>query len=142
MGKFFKQESGVNIPVFASYSKAIVNPEYNPLDPDIPLKEAIDEAETKAEKDSIIRNARDMVERKSFAVTNMRMQKAGAKKHFYSLSNWSASFSMNEMASQNPNLDFYNTSKVRGNISYNFNTRPKNVQPFKSVKWMSSNGSD
>ncbi|MCK4747922.1 MAG: hypothetical protein KAT15_12820, partial [Bacteroidales bacterium] len=27
MGKFFKQESGVNIPVFASYSKAIVNPE-------------------------------------------------------------------------------------------------------------------
>ena len=46
MGKFFKQESGVNIPVFASYSKAIVNPEYNPLDPDIPLKEAIDEAET------------------------------------------------------------------------------------------------
>jgi cell surface protein SprA len=138
MGKFFKQESGVNIPVFASYSKAIVNPEYNPLDPDIPLKEAIDEAETKAERDSIIRNARDMVERKAFAVTNMRMQKAGSKKHFYSLSNWSASFSMNEMVSQNPNLDFYNTSKVRGNISYNFNTRPKNVQPFKSVKWMSS----
>jgi cell surface protein SprA len=138
MGKFFKQESGVNIPVFASYSKAIVNPEYNPLDPDIPLKEAIDEAETKAERDSIIRNSRDMVERKSFAVTNMRMQKAGAKNHFYSLSNWSASFSMNEMTSRNPNLEFYNTSKVRGNISYNFNTRPTNVQPFKSVKWMSS----
>jgi cell surface protein SprA len=138
MGKFFKQESGVNIPVFASYSKAIVNPEYNPLDPDIPLKEAIDEAETEAERDSIIRNARDLVERKSFAVTNMRMQKAGSKKRIYSLSNWSSSFSMNEMVSQNPNLDFYNTRKVRGNISYNFNTRPKNIQPFKSVKWMGS----
>ncbi|MCK5066498.1 MAG: cell surface protein SprA [Bacteroidales bacterium] len=138
MGKFFKQESGVNIPVFASYSKAVVNPEYNPLDPDIPLKEAIDEAETEAERDSIVRNARDVVERKSFAVTNMRMQKAGAKKRVYSLSNWSASFSMNEMVSRNPNLDFYNTRKVRGNVSYNFNTRPKNVQPFKSVKWMSS----
>jgi len=138
MGKFFKQESGVNIPLFASYSKAIVNPEYNPLDPDIPLKEAIDEAETKTERDSIIRNARDVVERKAFALTNMRMQKSGNKKHFYSLSNWSASFSMNEMTSQNPNLDFYNTRKVRGNISYNFNTRPVNVQPFKSVKWMSS----
>ncbi|MCK4880203.1 MAG: cell surface protein SprA, partial [Bacteroidales bacterium] len=138
MGKFFKQESGVNIPVFASYSKAIVNPEYNPLDPDIPLKEAIDEAETEAERDSIIRNARDMVERKSFAVTNVRMNKAGTKKRIYSLSNWSTSFSMNEMVSRNPNLNYYNTKKVRGNISYNFNTRPKNVQPFKSVKWMSS----
>ncbi|MEN8228035.1 MAG: cell surface protein SprA [Bacteroidota bacterium] len=138
MGKFFKQEAGVNIPVFASYSKAIVNPEYNPLDPDIPLKEAIEEAETEVERDSIIRNARDMVERKSFAVTNVRMNKAGSKKRIYSLSNWSASFSMNEMVSRNPNLDFYNTRKARGNISYNFNTRPKNVQPFKSVKWMNN----
>ena len=138
MGKFFKQESGVNIPIFASYSKAIVNPEYNPLDPDIPLKEAIDEAETEVERDSIIRNARDLVERKSFAVTNVRMNKSGVQKRIYSLSNWSASFSLNEMVSRNPNLDYYNTRKVRGNISYNFNTRPKNVQPFKSAQWMGS----
>jgi cell surface protein SprA len=138
MGKFFKQESGVNIPIFASYSKAIVNPEYNPLDPDIPLKEAIDESQTEAERDSIIRNARDLVERKAFAVTNVRMNKSGTQKKIYSLSNWSASFSLNEMVSRNPNLEFYNTRKVRGNISYNFNTRPKNVQPFKTVKWMSS----
>ena len=139
MGKFFDQEMGVSIPVFASYSKAIVNPEYNPLDPDIPLKEAIEEAQTETERDSIIRNARDMVERKSFAVTNVRMNRAGTQKRFYSLANWSASFSLNEMNSRNPNLEYYNTMKVRGNISYNFNTRPKNFQPFKSVKWMSSN---
>jgi len=138
MGKFFKQESGVNIPVFASYSKAVVNPEYNPLDPDIPLKEAIDEAETEVEKDSIIRNSRDLVERKAFAITNVRMNKAGTKKHFYSLSNWSTSFSLNDMSSQNPNLDYYNTRKTRINLSYNFNTRPINVQPLKSVKWMGS----
>jgi cell surface protein SprA len=136
MGKFFKDESGVNMPVFASYSKAIVNPEYNPLDPDIKLKEAIDEAETEAERDSIIRNARDLVERKSFAVTNVRMQKQGAKKRIYSLSNWSASFSMNTMSSRNPNLDYYNTRKVRGNLSYNFSTRPKSLEPFKSIKWL------
>jgi cell surface protein SprA len=66
------------------------------------------------------------------------MNKSGAKKRIYSLSNWSASFSLNEMISRNPNLDFYNTRKVRGNISYNFNTRPRNVQPFKSVQWMNS----
>ncbi len=138
MGKFFKQEWGVNIPVFASYSRAMVNPEYNPLEPDIHLKEAIDEAETKAERDSIIRNARDMVERKSFAVTNVRMNKSGTQKRIYSLSNWSASFSLNEMVSRNPNLDFYNTRKVRGNISYNYNTRPKNIQPFQSVQGMNS----
>ena len=138
MGKFFKQESGVNIPVFASYSKAIVNPEYNPLDPDIPLKEAIDEAETEVEKDSIIRNSRDMVTRKAFAVTNVKMNKAGTKKRIYSLSNWSTSFSLNEMSSQNPNLDYYNTRKMRVNLGYNFNARQVNVQPLKSIKWLNS----
>ena len=109
-----------------------------PLDPDIPLKEAIEEAETEAERDSIIRNSRDLVERKTIAVTNVRMNKSGTKKRFYSLSNWSASFSLNEMNSKNPNLEYYNTRKTRGNISYNFSTRPKNVQPLKSVKWMGS----
>ena len=79
-----------------------------------------------------------MVERKAFAVTNVRMNKAGTQKRFYSLSNWSTSFAMNEMSSYNPNIDYYNTRKIRANLSYNFTTRPKNVQPFKSVKWMSN----
>jgi cell surface protein SprA len=75
-----------------------------------------------------------VVERKSIAITNVRMSKKGAKKRIYSLSNWSASFSLNDMVSRNPNLDFYNTRKVRGNLSYNFTTRPVNVQPLKKVK--------
>ncbi|HDS07265.1 MAG TPA: cell surface protein SprA, partial [Bacteroides sp.] len=138
MGKFFNQEAGVNLPVYVGYSKAMVNPEYNPLDPDILLKEAIQEAETKVDRDSIIRNARDVVERKTFALTNIRMNKSGATKRFYSLANWSASFAMNEMNSRNPNLEYYNTLKLKGNLSYNYTIRPKNVQPFKSVGWMSS----
>ncbi|MFO7935761.1 MAG: cell surface protein SprA [Bacteroidales bacterium] len=138
MGKFFNEDLGVSIPVFGSYSRAIVNPEYNPLDPDIPLKEAIEEAQTEAVRDSIIRNARDIVERKSFAITNVRMNRAGTQKRFYSLSNLSASFSLNEMNSRNPNLEYYNTRKVKGNLSYNFNTRPRNFQPFSSAKWLSS----
>lgn len=138
MGKFFDEKSGVTIPVFTSYSKSIVSPEYNPLDPDIPLKKALDAANTREEKDSILRNSRDVVVRKAFALTNVRVSKPGAKQQFYSLSNWSTSFSLNEMNSTSPNLEYYNTRKAKVNLSYNFNGRPKNVQPLKNVKWLNS----
>ncbi len=140
MGKFFKPESGVTIPIYAGYSKSLVNPQYNPLDPDIELKDAIDQARDQAEQDSIKRYSQNVVERKSFAVTNVRLNKqGGGQPKIYSISNWSSSFSLNEMSSTNPNLEYYNTTKIRGNISYNYNSRPKNVQPFKKVKFLSNN---
>ncbi|MCF8225084.1 MAG: cell surface protein SprA [Bacteroidales bacterium] len=139
MGKIFNEETGISIPLYVGYSKSVVNPEYNPLDPDIPLKEAIDEARDKAERDSIKRYSQDVVERKSFALTNMRIAPMGSgQARIYSLSNWSTSFSVNEMSSTNPNLQYYNTQKAKVNLNYNFNNRPKNVQPFSKVKFLSS----
>jgi cell surface protein SprA len=138
MGKFFKKESGVTIPVYAGYSKSLVNPQYNPLDPDIELKDAIEKARDNAERDSIKRYAQNIVERKSFAVTNVRMGKQGAKPKIYALSNWSTSFALNELSSTNPNLQYYNKKEIKANISYSYNNRPTNVQPFKKVKFLSS----
>lgn len=142
MGKVLKDEAGVSVPLYVGYSKSIVNPEYNPLDPDIPLKEAIDNARDNTERDSIKRNSQDLVERKSFALTNMRVNpQGGGQPKLYSLSNWSTSFSLNEMSSLNPNLQYYNTERIRANVSYNYNIRPKNVQPFNKIaffnnKWL------
>ncbi len=136
MGKVFKEEAGVSIPLFIGYSKSIVNPEYNPLDPDIPLKEAIDNARDEAERDSIKRYSQDVVERKSFALTNLRVNPQGSgTPKIYSISNWSTSVSLNEMSSTNPNLQYYNTQKVRANLGYNYNSRPRNVQPFNNIKF-------
>ncbi|MDT8431786.1 MAG: cell surface protein SprA [Bacteroidales bacterium] len=135
MGKVFKEEAGVSIPLYVGYSKSIVNPEYNPLDPDIPLKEAIENARDEAERDSIKRYSQDIVERKSFALTNLRVNPQGSgQPKIWSISNWSTSLSLNEMSSTNPNLNYYNTTKVRANLTYNYTTRPNNVQPFNKVK--------
>lgn len=134
MGRFFKQEAGVSIPLYMGYSKSIVNPQYNPLDPDIELKEALDEARDRIEKDSIKRFSQELVERKSFALTNLRVTPQGGQPKFYSISNWSTSFSLNEMSSISPNLHYFNTKKIKANVSYNFNARPKVVEPFKKVK--------
>jgi cell surface protein SprA len=139
MGKVFKEEAGVSIPLYVGYSKSVVNPEYNPLDPDIPLKDALDNARDLAARDSIKRFSQDVVERKSFALTNLRVNPRGSgQTKIYSLSNWSSSFSLNEINSTNPNLNYYNIKKIKGNISYNYNSRPQNVQPFKSVGFLNN----
>ena len=139
MGKVFKEEAGVSIPLYVGYSKSIINPEYNPLDPDIPLKDAIENARDVAERDSIKRYSQDVVERKSFALTNLRVNpRNSGQPKIYSISNWSTSFSINEMSSTNPNLSFYNTKKWRANVNYNYNSRPKNVQPFSKVKFLNN----
>ncbi|HKK63403.1 MAG TPA: cell surface protein SprA, partial [Bacteroidales bacterium] len=138
-GKIFDDEAGVSLPLYVGYSKSIINPQYNPLDPDILLKEALEEARDEMERDSIKRYSQDVVERKSFALTNMRIAPSGAgQPHLLSLSNWSTSFSLNEMNSINPNLDYHNTKKIRANLSYNYNSRPKNIQPFAKVQAFNS----
>ena len=53
LGKLFPEKAQVSIPFYYAYSKETYDPKYNPLDQDVKLKDAIDKAETKAEKDSI-----------------------------------------------------------------------------------------
>ena len=130
LGKFFPEKSGVTIPMFVGYSESIINPQYNPTDPDIPLKSAIRNAETQAERDTIRKNAQDYTRRKSINVTNVRKQKTKGDPRVYDLANWSASYSFSEIFHRDINTEYDIDKQQRGTLSYNFNTRAKNVAPF------------
>ena len=58
LGKLFPEKAQVSIPFYYAYSKETYDPKYNPLDQDVKLKDAIDKAETKAEKDSNMKRQR------------------------------------------------------------------------------------
>ena len=64
VGKLLPEKAQLQAPVYYSLSKDKVTPKYNPLDQDILLKDALDAAVTKHEKDSI----------KSFALTTKRVE--------------------------------------------------------------------
>lgn len=134
LGKFFSENSGVRIPVYMGYSEGFINPKYNPLDPDVPLKEALDNAETKEERDSIKSISQDYTRRKSLNFTNVQINRSGSKPRFYDLANWSLSYSFNEIYSQNINTEFNIQKNYRGGINYFYTANPKNVQPFKNSK--------
>ena len=130
LGKFFPDKSGVTIPMFVGFSESRINPQYNPLDPDIPLKSALNNAETKQEKDSIKRIAQDYTKRSSINFTNVRKQKMQGQPRFYDLANWNASYGYSGSEHRDINTEYDIRTRHRGALNYIYNTRPKNVQPF------------
>jgi len=74
MGKLFNKKYGVKLPMYLSYSRGIINPEYNPLDPDIPFKTALTNPEiSKKDKEDLKNRSQDFTERKSINFTNIKI---------------------------------------------------------------------
>jgi len=140
MGKFFPTKSRVRIPVYFGYSENFKTPEYNPLDPDILLETTLNDPEiSAAEKDSIRKIVVDYTKRKSFNITNFKIEGdpdrlKGKKKRFYHISNFSASFAYNEVYMRDIKTDHNVQRNYSGSFAYVFNNRPKAFEPFKSSK--------
>ncbi len=138
LGKFFPEKAKVSIPVYAGYSETFINPEYNPLDPDVRLEDALKDADSKAERDSIKNVAQDYTRRKSINFTNVKINKQSQKPRFYDVSNFSVSYSFNETYSRDINTEYDILKNYRGAFNYIYNTRPKNVAPFRKSRGLLS----
>ena len=80
LGQFFGKQARVSLPFFYGYSLGLINPEYDPFNPDIKLAD-YDEAKRRKR----MKLGQDFNERKSFNFTNVRKEaKAGSKNHFWS----------------------------------------------------------
>ncbi|MCG8411984.1 MAG: cell surface protein SprA [Bacteroidales bacterium] len=134
LGKFFPEKAKVSIPMYVGYSQSFTNPEYNPLDPDVPLKVALSNAKNKAERDSIKEIAQDYVRRRSINFTNVKVNKTSRKPHFYNISNFSLSYAYSEVFARNVNIEYDILKNYRGNFNYVYNLKPKPVMPFKKAK--------
>lgn len=136
LGKLFPQNAGVNLPVFLGMSEMKRNPQYNPMDPDIPLQAALDNAETREERDSILNVSQDYTRRKSINLTNVRVDpRSSARRReprIYDISNWSVSYSFSEALTRNIRTEQNLNKNYNGVLSYIYNntsTRP--WEPFK-----------
>jgi cell surface protein SprA len=140
LGRFFPKESGINVPLYLGFSESFANPEYNPIDPDIPLKTALDNAANKAERDSIKKISQDYTRRKSINLTNVRINKMDGAPKIYSISNFAVSYGYNENFSSNITTEERIQRNVRGDLTYTYNTQPKNVVPLRNAKakWLSN----
>ncbi|MFW5656451.1 MAG: cell surface protein SprA [Bacteroidota bacterium] len=138
LGKFFPEKTGVTIPVYLGYSETNITPQYNPLEPDVPLQDALKNAASDAEVEQIEDFAVDKTIRKSFNVTNARINKSSAEKKLYDPSNFAVSYSYSEKNHRNINIQSAKVLDYRAAFSYNYSSRPKNVTPLSGLKFLSN----
>lgn len=138
LGKFFPEKAQVRIPVYVGYSQSKSNPKYNPLDPDIKMKDALSMAGGKAERDSLKSLAQDLVTRKSINFTNVKIDRSSkdGKPKIYDPTNFSLTYSFNEMTKRSINIEQNLDRNHRGLFSYNYNGRTEPFEPFKNVKFL------
>ncbi|MBI4648838.1 MAG: cell surface protein SprA, partial [Bacteroidia bacterium] len=134
LGKFFPEKVRLSIPMYVGFSENIQNPQYNPLDPDIPLEAALDNAKTRQERDSIKHISQYYTRRKSLNFTNIKLNSSGGKPKPYSISNFGISYGFNSLDSRDITTEFNHERHYTGGLIYNFNTSPKEFIPFKKVK--------
>ena len=135
LGKFFPVRSGLTIPMFIGYTENIINPKYYPLNPDVLLKTALDEAKTKSAKYKIKENAQDFTSRYSLNFTNVKKNKVGGgKSHIYDIENFNVSYSYQKIFRRNQIIQENLSETYRASIGYNFSQAPKPWEPFKKLK--------
>lgn len=136
LGKLLHEKSGVKIPMHFDYSEQRLVPEYNPLDPDIKLKEDIKSYNTSEKRDSIRRLTQDFTQRKNINFMNVRKDRMGGgetKPRFYDIENFNASYSYSEIYHRNIDIEYDLQKTYTGGLGYNYNVSPKNIKPFEKV---------
>ena len=134
LGKLFPEKTKVNLPLYYSYSKAVVSPQYNPLDQDILLKESINNESSKAGKDSIRNFSSDVVTTKAFALNNVRIDIRSKNPMPYDPANFSMGYASSEEKRSNPETQYETTKSFQGNFGYAYSPYVKPLRPFNSVK--------
>ncbi len=162
LGKFFPKNANVRLPVFASYSRMAVNPEYNPYDQDVKVKNEL-KKKNREQKKEYLSEIQELTERKSISITNAGLGPINRKKdenknndtdkddksarkrnnsqsqsktHFYSPENFSVSYAYTQENYSDHNIAYDKTNTHKGALNYTFNNKPKAIEPFKKMKVM------
>ncbi len=138
LGKFLPEKTGIKVPFYFGYSEQMVNPMYDPLNPDIKFDKVSDQLSNKEKKDRL-KLSQTFNKRRSINFTNIRKDRvdATAKPHFYDVENLSFTYSYSENFFRDINTQHRFNKVYRGGLTYGFQNKPKTITPFKDNKYLS-----
>jgi cell surface protein SprA len=132
LGQFFGNKLKLALPFYYGYSLGIINPEYDPFNPDIKLNDY--------PLDQKLKNARlgqDFTERRSYNFSNIKKEaNPDSKPHFWNISNFAVSYGYNEIFKRDFNTEYDRTKSWKGNLTYSYSFTAKPIEPFKKIKFM------
>ena len=138
LGKLFRDDLGVQIPLYLGYAESFVTPEYDPTNPDIKMSDALNALPTRAARDSLKALAQDYTNRRSINLTNVRVNKIHEKPRFWHFSNFTFNYAYYETFRRNVTTEKNLEKSYTGGIIYDYSTMPLNITPFQNVKFLNN----
>ncbi|MFM7857455.1 MAG: cell surface protein SprA, partial [Flammeovirgaceae bacterium] len=134
--KLLPPKLGLRIPMFFSYESNIINPNFDPANPDVRLAAALKSFNTDAERDSYLRLIQDRSYLRSINFTNVRKVKVNkeAKQHIYDFENFSFSYAYREQTQTNFSLLTNIKQNIKGAVAWQYQSKFKGFEPFKELK--------
>jgi cell surface protein SprA len=143
LGKFFGQNSKVQIPFYYQYSETSRKPQFDQLDLDLPLKEKLARIPDQMAKDSVREQNIDFTSLKQISVTNVRVTDGGGGKPMpWDVSNLSASYAYSRSFARNEVVEKDQMDQHRASLDYAYSINAKPIEPFKNLsksvwlKWL------
>lgn len=139
--KLLPEALNMTIPMYASIENTTVTPEYDPLNPDVPLRLALDKFQTDAEREIYRSQVLDLARRRNIGFSNVRKNKNPERQNskLYDLSNFSFSYAYGSVKQSNINTESYEFETQVGNVAYVYQPKPLNFEPFKNAEWAGGN---
>ena len=135
LGKLLPKNLGIRIPAYAGISRSISQPEFDPFDYDITLKDKLATMEDAQQRKDYVRDVSDYTAIRSLNFTNVRKERSPTKKKIYpwDIENWSATYAFTETFRTNPIIAHDLIRKRKGALAYTYTARPKYIEPLKKV---------
>lgn len=139
--KFMRPDkTGLVVPMFVSYEKVTVTPQFDPLDPDVPLEASLEAIDDVGERERYKRIVQDRTTNRSINFTNVRKEKVNtdARSRIYDIENFSFSYAYSDRVSSNVSTQTLLNKTVSGGVNYNFSPAAWSITPFGESEKLSS----
>ncbi|MEE1208134.1 MAG: cell surface protein SprA [Muribaculaceae bacterium] len=139
LGKLLPEKAKLRAPIYYSYSNEKTSPKYNPLDQDVLLKDALDEAATKQERDSIAGYAEERITVQNFSLSGLKFDVQSKNPMPWDPANFTFNFSFSKQSKSDPTTLYEHTNDYRGSFQYSYSPYIKPFKPFSFLKTKNKN---
>lgn len=138
LGRFLPEKVKLKAPIYYSVTKEKTSPKYNPLDQDVLLDDALENA-TKQEKDSINSYAIERSTIQNFSISGLKFDIQSKNPMPWDPANFTLNFSFNKQSKNDPTTEYEYTNDYRGSFQYSYSPYVKGLKPFSWIKSKNKN---
>ncbi len=136
LGKLLPEKSGLKLPFYAQYSNITRNPEYDPYDLDIKLKDKVRDEADPVVKQEIKDMAQDVTIVRGYNFTNVRKERKGKARKVplpWNVENFSVTYAYNQQKIRTPFIQNGEQNQYKGALDWQYSTGMKPLKPFKKM---------